>query len=204
MGRYTVWLTLIIASVILAIGRPISADEPAVFLLKKECVVFGHTRGVDVKLYPIELVPGTEDRFKDMTRIKGFEILNVTTGEWHPLTLSKEGCFCANVGMGQHDLRGRDSEGRPYLIHRFNVPLNMAVNLGTFRVETCDPAFFARERWYNYFRTAGWKMFREGDGQIAARLKRDTSRDAYEDCENWLAGCHEEVYEHFESVMARR
>ncbi len=180
------------------------ADDPAELQLDKPCVVVGRILGTDVRLYPAEPASETGERLPDMCRIKGFEILNLTTGQWQPLTLSKEGYFCANIAMGQYDLRGRDCQGRPYLIHHFNVPLNMAVNLGTFQLETCDPNVAARERWHNYFRTAGWKVYREGEGQIAVRLKHDIRPKAYDDCRKWFADCHKEVFEHYESVMARR
>jgi hypothetical protein len=204
VGRFTLSLTLIFVSVLLVVGLPVSADEPTALSLEKECVVVGRIQGTDVMLYQKEQAPGIDQPLRDKARIKGFEILNVTSGEWQPLSLSKEGYFCANIKMGQYDLRGRDCEGRPYLIHHFNVPLNMAVNLGTFRVETCDPGLVARERWHDYFRNSGWRVYREGSGHVVVHLKHDTSREAYEDCENWFAGCHEEVYEQFENVMARR
>ena len=41
-------------------------------------------------------------------------------------------------------------------------------------------------------------------GRLAVRLEHVTSQAAYDDCEGWFADCHEEAYEHFEQVMARR
>ena len=106
--------------------------------------------------------------------------------------------------MGEYELRGRDYRNRPYLIHRFNVPLNMAVNLGTFWVEASNPVRVSLGAWHNYESRTSWREYREGAGRIAIRVEHVTSREAYDDCESWFAGCHEEAYEHFEQVIARR
>ncbi|UCG39462.1 MAG: hypothetical protein JSV00_04360 [bacterium] len=178
--------------------------EPPVLEFEKECVIVGRLLGTDVMLYPVGRALPVEEQLPAMARIRGFEILNVTTGESQQLYLSQEGYFCANVGMGQYDLRGRDWEGRPYLVHRFDVPLHSAVNLGTFWVETNDPGLVALGPWYNYERMETWRMYREGAGRIAVRVRHDTSAGTYKECEDWFAECHEEAYEHFEKVMARR
>ena len=106
--------------------------------------------------------------------------------------------------MGEYELRGRDSRNRAYLVHRFNVPLNMAVNLGTFWIETSNPKLVTEDSWFNYERTASWRDYGEGDGYIAVRFEHVTHREAYDDCENWFADCNEDAYEHFKQVMARR
>jgi len=155
-------------------------------------------------LYPKVQSDTMERPIPTVVTIKGFEILNTISGEWIPVSLTKEGYFCVNVGMGEYELRGRDSMGRPFLVHRFNVPLNMAVNLGTFWIETTNPKLVTKDQWYNYDRTAAWRTYEDGSGHIAVRLTHDTDRKVYEDCENWFASCHEEAYNHFEQVMARR
>jgi hypothetical protein len=197
-------MTLILVSVPLVMGLSFAGDEPAALEFEKECVIVGRIQGTDVMLYPRKQTSETDQQLTSMTRIEGFEILNLTSGEWQPLSLSKEGYFCANIRMGQYDLRGRDSEGRPYLVHRFNVPMHMAVNLGTFWIETDDPGLVAQDLWYNYNRTTDWREYQKGTGHIYVRLEHDTSREVYEDCESWFSGCYEEAYEHFEKVMARR
>lgn len=204
MRKFRIVLAVICVSGLLAAVRPVSADEPEALKLEKECVVMARIQGADVELFPIGQKPGTDQPLKDMVRVRGFELLNRDSGDWQPLSLSEEGYFCANVRMGRYDLRGRDCEGRPYLIYRFNVPLNMAVNLGTFLVETCHPDLVTVEFWHDYFRTASWREYREGEGRIALRLKHDASKEAYEDCENWFAGCYEAAYEHFKKLIARR
>jgi len=205
MMRFKMVLTVVFVSVLMAIVLPLSAgDEPGTLSLDKACIVMGRIQGADVKLFPAGQTPDADQPFKEAIRLKGFELLNLDSGDWQPLSLSKEGYFCANVRMGEYDLRGRDCKGRPYLIYRFNVPLNMAVNLGTFFVETCNPDLVSGEPWHDYFRTANWREYREGEGHVALRLNHVTSQKAYEDCESWFASCHETIYEHFEKVIARR
>ncbi|UCF88560.1 MAG: hypothetical protein JSV70_09170 [bacterium] len=204
MKRSVMFLSLILVSVFLASVHAVYADEPAPLVLKKECVIIGRLLGVDVMLYPKEDLYRTDRPIPAMTRVKGFEILNSISGEWIPLSLSDDGYFCLNVGMGEYELRGRDSQGRPYLIHRFNVPLNMAVNLGTFWVETTNPKWVTVDPLQLYESTVSWRLYGEGAGHIAMRMMHETSRQAYEECEEWFAECHEEAYEHFEKVMARR
>jgi len=204
MRRFTVLMALILVSVPLVMGLSLAGDEPVALELEKECVIVGRIQGTEVMLYPREQTSETDQQVPIMTRIGGFEVLNVASGEWQPLPLSNEGYFCANIRMGRHDLRGRDSAGRPYLVHSFNVPLHMAVNLGSFWIETGDPGLVSQEPWYSYNRTADWREYQKGAGHIYVRLEHDTSREVYEDCESWFSGCHEEAYEHFEKVMARR
>ena len=204
MKRFTLLFVLTFVSFSLVSGLAVYAADPAPLVLTKECVIIGRILGADVMLYPKVQRYETDRPIPFMSRIKGFEILNTISGEWVPLELTKAGYFCANVRMGEYELRGRDSGGRPFLVHRFNVPLNMAVNLGTFWIETTNPKLVTRDLWPNYERTGAWRDYGEGDGYIAVRLKHVTHRDAYDDCENWFADCHEEAYEHFEKVMARR
>lgn len=192
-------LTIIFLTGALTVVLPVSGDDPETLTLEKPCVIVGRILGADVTLFPV-----LENHPPEMGRIKGFELLNLTSGEWLPLTLSREGYFCANVRMGEYDLRGRDFEGLPYLIHRFNVPLNMAVNLGTFMVQTGHPDLVPVEIWHDYSMTGNWRVYREGVGHVAFRLKHETGQVAYEDCENWFAGCYKDIYGHFEKVMARR
>lgn len=204
MKRFLLLQLLIFLSISLVMSLQVLGDEPATLELDKECVIVGRIQGTDVMLYPQVQVPQGIRHAPQMARIKGFEILNLTSGEWEPITLTEEGYFCANVRMGKYELRGRDCEDRPYLIHRFNVPLHMAVNLGTFWVEASDPVSTIQDPWHNYERTSAWREYREGAGHVAFRLVHATDKKAYENCENWFAQCHEEVYEHFEKVMARR
>lgn len=205
MKRFTIFLALVFLSVPLAISlAEAPVYTPAALQLEKECVIIGRIQGADVMLYRMGQKAKEGQQIPSMARIKGFEILNTTSGDWQPLTLSEDGYFCVNVGMGKYDLRGRDCQGRPYLIHRFNVPMSMAVNLGTFWVDACDPSEVSMDLWHNYERTSAWREYRDGEGHIAVRLVHDTSPEAYTDCETWFAGCHEEIYEHFEEVMARR
>lgn len=206
MKRFTILYVLLFVSVSLASGSAVYADKPAQLVLEKECVIIGRILGAGVMLYPTEQL-SEMDRplsYSYITRIKGFEILNTTSGEWIPLSLSSEGYFCVNVRMGAYELRGRDSKNRPYLIHRFNVPLNMAVNLGTFWVETANPKWVSEDLWHNYERHVSWRRYLEGAGHIAMRLVHMTRQAAYSDCESWFADCHKQAYEHFEQVMARR
>ena len=204
MKRSTMLFVLVMVPVILMSGTAIATDEQAPFVLEKECVIIGRILGSNVMLYPIGQPYETDRPIPAMVKIKGFEILNTASKDWIPLSIAENGYFCANVRMGEYELRGRDSKGRPYLIHRFNVPLNMAVNLGTFWIETSNPDLVAEDQWYNYEKTTSWREYAEGDGHIALRIGHVTDQAAYDECEKWFASCHEEVYEHFEKVMARR
>jgi len=204
MKRFMAVLTIVLLSSVLTVVLPASGGEPETLTLGKPCVIVGRVLGADIGLFPVGEASGAGEKSPEMTRLRGFELLNLTSGDWIPLSLSSEGYFCANVRMGEYDLRGRDSKGLPYLIHRFNVPLNMAVNLGTFRVETSRPDLVTVELWPDYSRTANWREYREGAGHVAFRLKHETGQVAYEDCEKWFAGCYADIYKHFENVMARR
>jgi hypothetical protein len=204
MKRFTMFIVLILAPLFLVSGVAVSLNEPVPLTLEKECVIIGRILGADVMLYPKGERYETDRPIPVMVQIKGFEILNTTSNEWIPLSLDKDGYFCVNVGMGKYELRGRDSKGRPYLVHSFNVPLNMAVNLGTFWIETSNPKLVSQDLWYNYQKTAGWREYDDGDGHIALRIEHVIDRAAYDECEKWFADCHEEAYEHFEKVMARR
>jgi len=204
MKRFTMLLVAIFVPVLLASVFVVYADEPAPLILEKECVIIGRILGTDVMLYPKEQRYKTDRPIPVMVKIKGFEILNTTDGEWVPLELTSEGYFCANVRMGKYELRGRDSEGRPFLIYRFNVPMNMAVNLGTFWVETTNPKLVAQDLWHNYERTSAWREYAEEGGHIAMRFEHVTDKEAYDECEEWFADCHEKAYDHFARVMARR
>lgn len=204
MKRVTLLLVLTFASLSIVSGLAVYADEPAPLVLEKECVIIGRIQGTDVMLYPTDQSAETDRPIPSMVRIKDFEILNTISGDWIPLALSSDGYFCLNVRMGTYELMGRDSENRPFLIHRFNVPLNMAVNLGTFWVETSHPKWVTIDPLHNYETTASWREYREGAGQVAMRVEHVTSPEAYKDCENWFANCQKDAYEHFERVMARR
>jgi hypothetical protein len=199
-----VFLVLIAISVPVSMNLTVAGDEPAALTLEKECVLFGRILGHQVLLYPEQQVTEPVFDLPEMKQISDFEVLNKTTGEWYPLTLSEEGYFCANVGMGKHELRGRDCDGRPYVIHNFNIPKGMAANLGDFWVETCDPTVVSREGWFTYFNEEGWQEYREGSDAIALRIEHIVSDEAYEECENWFAECHEDAYDQFSSVIARR
>jgi len=208
MRRSMVFLALITIMVPVLVNLTAAGNEPVPLTLDKECVFFGRILGSHTMMYSKGSItepvyePGSE--LPTMVQIQGFEVLNTATGEWHPLTLSEEGYFCANVGKGRYDLRGRGRYGRPYTIHSFNVPGGMAVNLGSFWVEACDPTVVSREGWYSYMNEAGWQEYRRGSGSISMRLEHITSDEAYEDCESWFAQCHEEAYDQFAAVIARR
>jgi hypothetical protein len=191
-------------SVPVLVNFSVAADDPAPLQLEKECVLIGRIVGRHVMLYPTDTMADPGMYYPPMIELKGFDILNDQTGEWHPLNLSEDGYFCANVGMGRYDLRGRDADGRPYLIHSFSVPRGMAVNLGTFWIETRDPNVLAREGWFSYVRSRGFRMVQEGSNAIAIKLEQITTNEAYTDCENWFASCHDKAYEQFADVMARR
>ena len=106
--------------------------------------------------------------------------------------------------MGKYDLRGRDRNGEPYVIHNFSIPRGMAVNLGTFWIDTSNPTVVSREGWASYLKTGGWITHIEGSSSVAIRFDRVTDDDSYDECEEWFEECHEEVYLAFEKVMARR
>jgi hypothetical protein len=195
---------LIMASILLVSGAAMAIDQSAPLVLEKECVIIGRILGTDVMLYPIGQSNETNRPIPAMVKIKGFEIFNTTSKDWIPLSVGEDGYFCANVRMGEYELRGRDSKGRPYLVHSFNVPLNMAVNLGTFWIETTNPKLVSEDQWYNYEKTTSWREYTQGDGHIALRIEHVTDQAAYDECEKWFANCHEEAYEHFEKVIARR
>ena len=204
MKRFTLLFVLILVPVFVVIPVAMAVEEPVPLVLEKECVIIGRILGTDVMLYQIGLNDEIDRPIPVMVQIKGFEILNITSKEWIPLSIAEDGYFCANVRMGEYELRGRDSKGRPYLVHRFNVPLNMAVNLGTFWIETSNPKLVPKEKWYDYEKTSSWRLYAQGDGHIALRVEHVTDRAAYDECEKWFADCHEEAYEHFEKVIARR
>lgn len=204
MKRFMVFLVLMALSVPLSMNLAVAGDEPAPLKLVKECVLFGRILGHRVLLYQEQQVAEPVYDLPEMTQIGGFEILNEETGEWHPLSLSEEGYFCANVGMGIYDLRGRDFKGQPYVIHTFNIPKGMAVNLGNFWVETCDPMVISKEGWTPYFQSRGWHEYGEAAGAVELRVKQVSTDEAYDDCEKWFAECHEEAYDYFSSVIARR
>ena len=204
MKRVTLLLVLAFVSLAIVSSHAVYADEPAPLVLSKECVIIGRILGTDIMLYPTDHSAETDRPIPSMVRIKDFEILNTINGDWIPLKVSSDGYFCVNVRMGEYEFLGRDSENRPFLIHRFNVPLNMAVNLGTFWVETSHPKWVTIDPLHNYDTKFSWREYREGAGHVAMRVEHVTSREAYEDCESWFAGCHEEAYKHFEQVMARR
>ncbi len=203
MRRLMVFLVLIAIPVAVSINLSVAGDEPAALTLEKECVLFGRILGHQVLLYPEPKIAAPVYDLPEMTQIGDFEVLNKTTGEWYPLTISEDGHFCANVSMGKYDLRGRDCNGRHYVIHSFNIPKNMAANLGDFWVETCDPNVVSREGWLSYFREEGWQEYRDESGVIALRMEHITSDEAYEECENWFAECHEEAFDQFSNVIIR-
>jgi hypothetical protein len=205
MKRFMVFLALIVIAVPVSMNLTVAGDEPATLALEKECVLFGRILGSQV-LYPGGQVSESVYDLPRMAQVQGLEVLNVTTGEWHQLTVSEDGHFCANVGMGRYELRGRDHAMQPYVIHSFTIPRGMAANLGEFRIEAHDPGIVAREGWFSHMKRAGWQEYRENSGHIALRppVEHIVSDGAYEDCENWFAGCHEEAYDQFASVIARR
>ena len=89
------------------------AVDPSPLVLTKECVPIGRIQGSHLMLYPADFIGEPVYDLPAMTRIMGFEVLNTGTGEWHPLTLSEDGSFCANVGAGRYKLRGRDCREGP-------------------------------------------------------------------------------------------
>ena len=204
MRRSLILLFLVPALLSIPANQMFAVEKSAPLTLEKECVLFGRILNSHVLLYSGAQIAEPVYELPAMTRVKGFEVLNTVTGEWHPLQLSEDGYFCANVGRGKYQLRGRDSDGRPFVIHSFTIPKGMAANLGNFWLETCDPAVITRENWHSQFRQAGWQKYREGNGVIGLRFEHVTTFRAYEDCEKWFADCHEEVYGHFAGVIAWR
>jgi hypothetical protein len=206
MKRFMVLLALVVFSVPVSMSLAVAGDGPATMTLVKECVLFGRILGNDVMLYPYKQVSEPVYNLPAMTPIQQLEVLNTITGEWHQLTLSEDGYFCANVGMGRYELRGRDHARQPYVIHSFTIPRGMAVNLGEFWIEARDSSVVAREGWFSHVKRAGWQEYRESSGSIALRppVEHIVSDEAYEDCENWFAECHEDVYDQFSSVIALR
>jgi len=204
MRRFIVLLALIAVLVPILVNLSVAADEPVPLKPEKECVFIGRIQGSRVVLYPVEMVPEPVLELPVMANIKGFDVINTGTGEWQPLTLSEEGYFCANVGQGKYNLRGRDSDGKPYIIHSFNLPRGMAANLGTFWVETRNPKIVTREGWSSHVKPSAWRIYKEGSSSIALRLEHIATDEAYNDCDSWFAECHEEAYEQFGNFMARR
>jgi hypothetical protein len=209
MGRYTVLAVFVAVSLALMMSLALADDAIKALELEKECVLFGRIADRNVMLYstsgsysgfdflPVATLPR-------MAELKGFEILNSSTGDWYPLDISDEGYFCANVNMGKYDLRGRDRHDQPYIIHSFAIPRGMAINLGTFWVETHDPAVVSREGWASHLRGQGWAAYEEGAYAVAVNFEHVIDDDTYAECEDWFSGCHEEVYLAFEEVIVRR
>jgi hypothetical protein len=209
MGRNTVLAVFVAVSLALMMGLALANDIKALEL-EKECVLFGQIAGRNVMLYPTsESYSGFDflpvAALPRMAELKGFEILNRSTGDWYPLDISDEGYFCANVSMGKYDLRGRDRHDQPHIIHTFNLPRGMAINLGTFWVETQDPAVVSREGWASHLRGQGWVAYEEGSYAVAVNFEHNIEDDtSYAECEDWFSSCHEEVYLAFEDVIVRR
>ena len=206
MRRFIVFLALIMISVPVSMNLTVAGDESATLALEKECVLFGRILGSHVLPNLSGQVSEPVYDLPEMTHIQGFEILNTITGERHQLTLSDDGHFCANVEMGMYELRGRDHARQPYIIHGFTIPRGMAANLGEIWIEARDVRIVAREGWFSHVKRVGWQECREGSGSIALRppVEHVVSDGAYEDCENWFAECHEEVYDLFSQVIVRR
>lgn len=206
MRRFIVFLALIMISVPVSMNLTVAGDESATLALEKECVLFGRILGSHELLNPSGQVSEPVYDLPEVTHIQGFEILNTTTGERHQLTLSEDGHYCANVEMGMYELRGRDHARQPYVIHSFTIPWGMAANLGEIWIEVHDLRIVAREGWFSHVKREGWQEYRESSGSIALRppVEHVVSAEAYEDCENWFAECHEEVYDQFANVITRR
>jgi hypothetical protein len=204
MKRFLLPFVLLALSVPLLMTLGVAGDESPKLSLEKECVFFGRILGSHVLLFPEKQVSEPVYDLPEMTQVRHFDVVNTTSGEWHPVMLSEDGHFCANVGMGKYELRGRGQMGKPYTIHSFNIPYGMAANLGDFWIETLDPAFVAREGWFSHLKESGWQMLQEGSGAIALRIEHITSDEAYEECEEWFAECHEDVFDQYASVIARR
>ncbi len=204
MKRFMVFVALIAISVPVSMTLAVSGDEPAAMQLEKECVLFGRILGSHVLLYPTGQGSEPVNELPGMTQVQGFEILNTTTGEWHPITLSEDGYFGANVDMGRYDLRGRDRNGQPYVIHSFTIPRGMGANLGEFWIEVRDPSIVTQEGWSSHVMKAGWREYQVDSGSLAMRVEHVTSDEAYKECDDWFAKWHVEAYDKFGSVIARR
>ena len=209
MGRFAVISLAIAATLLLTFGLTAADNGIKAMDLEKECILFGRIANRNVLLYPtMETVGGYDflpvPAMPRMAELKGFEVLNTRTGDWIPLDISDDGYFCANVDMGRYDLRGRDRFNQPYVIHSFAIPRGMAVNLGTFWVETHDPALISREGWASHLRGTGWAAYEEGAFAVAVNFEHIVDDGTYAQCEEWFQGCHEEVYLAFEPVMVRR
>jgi len=207
MKRFLIFLALIAISVPVSMNLATAGDEPVAMQLEKDSHLFGRILGSHVLMYPTGQIAEPVYEFSElpeMTQIKGFEVLNTTTGEWHQLTLSEDGHFCAHMGMGRYDLRGRDRNGQPFVIHSFTVPRGMVANLGEFWIEIHDPGIVARESWFGNMNRSGWREYQVGSGRIAMHLEHVISDEAYEECEIWFGESHEEVYDKFAGVIARR
>ena len=203
MKRFMVFLALIALSVPVSMNLAVG-EEPAALSLEKECILFGRILGSHVLLYPARHISAPVYELPEMTQIQGFEVLNVATGEWHQISLSEDGYFCANVGMGRYDLRGRDADGEAYVIYSFTIPRGMGANLGEFWIEVRDPDIVALEGWFSYIKAEGWQEYKVDSGRIAMRVQHATSDQAYNECEDWFAGCHQEAFDKFAQVIARR
>lgn len=206
MKRFMVLLALIAILVPVSVNLTMAGEEPAPLMLEKECILFGRILGSHELLLPKAQIAEPVYDLPGMTQVGGFDVLNTTTGEWHPLTLSEDGHFCANVGMGRYELRGRDYAGQPFVIHSFMIPRGMAANLGEIWIEVSDLSVVAREGWFSHVKMARWQEYREVSGNIALRppVEHNVSDEAYEECEDWFAECHGDAYDQFASVIARR
>jgi hypothetical protein len=182
MKRFVVLLTLVAITVPVSMNLMAAGDEPAPLVVKKECVVFGRILGSHLMMYSRE--PIAEPVYDP-----GSELPTM---------------ICANIGMGLYEMRVRASDGKPYLIHSFNIPRGMAINLGSFWVEARNPDVVSRGSLRSDQKEAGWHEYREGTSSISLRFEHITSTEIYEECENWFAQCHGEAFEQFASVIARR
>ncbi len=197
MRRFMVIMALGMVSLFVCMNLSVAADEPAPLDLEKECVLIGRFLGH--RFTPV-LQEGSEIPdlyYPPVVEVKGFDVLNVATGEWHPLNLSKDGYFCLNLGMGRYDLRGRDSRMNPFVIRRFSVPNGMMVNLGTYRILTRTPQPGQETGW-------NWHSCLEGYFATSMRVEHLADEAAYGDCEDWFSECHEDAYEEFADVIVRR
>lgn len=185
----------ILAVMLSVSGNLTTAGETTVpVFLEKECVLIGRItdHGSGLLSQGVISEPVFEPR---EIRITGFDLLNIETGEWHPLSLSDGGFFCVNVSMGRYKLMARAKDFRPLMIRTVNVPRGMMVNIGTYRIEACDFQTEIAERWYSCLDDtyAGSVHF--------VHLTGDRS---YENCDQWFSQCHEEVYEMFADMSTRR
>ena len=190
MRRFMVFAVLVAVSLTLSMNLSTAGDEPATLSLEKECVLIGRIATDRVALATGEHIAAPV-YYPEMIGVEGVELLNVATGEWHPLPLTEDGYFSANVEMGKYDLQVRDTEGRPFIISSFSVPNKMLVNLGTWRVEGCDPEAISVE---------GWESYLDESYVMNPRFVRRTGEGCYECCEEWFSSCQEEVYKKFADV----